>query len=252
MARTSTKNTQAPTTEVLPQVVTAPTVITEAVVDEQPKAKKQKKTAQPKVEVSTPEPVVVTTEVLEEPIVDTIVDDAAGTTVTPVVTSPAIELLTSALAKNEDLINKINTHIIGLTVLKAELKNNTKDLAKTLKLTQKELSKGKRRKGSKNSSPQGFNKPTYISDELAKFINVEPGAIIARNIANKGVHNYIKSNQLNKGKVIHPDAALAKILNYTEGVDQKVLTYLNLQTYLKPHFIGNNPVSNNIVADITA
>ena len=197
---------------------------------------KTKKTKKAKV---VPELVAeVETEVVEvvpEVVAEVVAETVDVPTDVPVVVMP----FNNSLIKLNEFGKRINDLTIILSSLKLEYKMLEKGLGKDIKIAQKSLSKGKRGGGLRKQT--GFVKPTLISDELAKFINVEPGTEIGRIPACKEVHNYIKTNNLNKGRIIHPDEALAKLLNYTEGVSP-VLSYLNLQTFIKHHFIGNKPV----------
>jgi chromatin remodeling complex protein RSC6 len=247
MARTST--TKSASTTPAPVVVTetvAPTVVPQETVvtsdADLPKSKKQKKSktvaevATPVVEPSPVVPEVVVTEEVVPPVV--------------VVTNPNDELFNGALEKLNDYSKQINDLSVELASLKLNFKNAQKEVVKAIKVAHKLLSKGK--KSGVKRSPQGFTKPTLISDELAAFLNKEPGTEIARIAASNEVHHYIKANKLNHGREIHPDATLAKILNYVEG-ESPVLTYLNIQRFLKHHFISNKvatdvPVTTEVVA----
>jgi chromatin remodeling complex protein RSC6 len=83
----------------------------------------------------------------------------------------------------------------------------------------------------------GFLKPRGISDELAKFLNVPVGCQMLRTDVSKLINNYIRVNHLqdaNNGRVINADAKLRKLLNITP-TDQ--LTYFNINSYMRPHFI---------------
>jgi len=84
--------------------------------------------------------------------------------------------------------------------------------------------------------PSGFITPTRISDELAKFLNVPLGTMLARTEVSKLINGYIRVNNLqsvNNGRVINVDAKLSKLLN-VKPTDE--VTYFNLQKFMKPHF----------------
>ena len=83
----------------------------------------------------------------------------------------------------------------------------------------------------------GFIKPRRISDELAKFLNVPVGCQMLRTDVSKLINSYIRVNNLqdaNNGRIINADAKLRKLLNITP-TDQ--LTYFNINSYMRPHFI---------------
>jgi len=84
--------------------------------------------------------------------------------------------------------------------------------------------------------PSGFVTPRRISDELAKFLNVPVGTMMARTEVSKLINGYIRVNNLqsaNNSRVINVDTKLRKLLNVP--TDDEV-TYFNLQRYMKHHF----------------
>ncbi len=128
----------------------------------------------------------------------------------------------------------------------------TKNIANELKVLKKEHGKivkkmsGSRRKKSPKDpnapkkAPSGFAKPTKISSELAAFLAVPEGDLIARPDVTKGITRYVKEHNLQKEEnkriidLTKPGGeALVKLLNVPEGAE---LTFFNLQKYLKIHF----------------
>ena len=92
-----------------------------------------------------------------------------------------------------------------------------------------------------DSSSSSSEAPTpaasAISDELIEFLGKEKDTMMSRVEVSKEISAYITANQLKdrvSGRQINPDAKLAKLLKV--GKDE-VLTYFNLQKYLKVHFI---------------
>jgi chromatin remodeling complex protein RSC6 len=119
------------------------------------------------------------------------------------------------------------------------MKNDFKTLEKTvnreMKVAQKASSKRRRNVG--NRKPSGFIKPTRISDELAEFLGRTVGTEMARTEVSKEINVYITTNSLQdkaNGRQINPDAKLTKLLKLEKD---DVLTYFNLQRYMKHHFI---------------
>ena len=85
-------------------------------------------------------------------------------------------------------------------------------------------------------NPSGIAKPTKISAELAKFLSVEPSALMARTEVIKQIASYIKEHKLENAenrREIVPDKALGRLLGASKS--DKV-TYFNLQRYMKRHF----------------
>jgi chromatin remodeling complex protein RSC6 len=82
-----------------------------------------------------------------------------------------------------------------------------------------------------------FLKPRPLSPELCAFIGIAAGSQRSQTEVTKHVSQYVKSHgcfdPANKRRII-PDGALSKLLKVT---DKDAVTYLNLQSYLKGHFI---------------
>jgi chromatin remodeling complex protein RSC6 len=79
--------------------------------------------------------------------------------------------------------------------------------------------------------------PSYITKSLAEFLNIPYGEKVPRNDVTRMINEYITSNGLRDEKdkrVIRPNEALQKIFN---SLDTDNITYFNLQTYIKHHFI---------------
>lgn len=82
-----------------------------------------------------------------------------------------------------------------------------------------------------------FLKPRTLSPELCAFMSLPAGSQRSQTDVTRFVSGYIKAHSCfdpaNK-RNIHPDSALSKLLKVT---DQDKVTYLNLQSYLKVHFL---------------
>jgi chromatin remodeling complex protein RSC6 len=207
-----TKSTESTTTTTTPAV----TVTVEAVpaAAAAPAEKKQRK---PKAAAVTP--------VVEAPVA-----------------APAEEQVAAASADASTLSSKLSdfsSKIQQVTSILSTMKTDYKVLEKSVSRELKNASKSKRSKKAPNPNrqPSGFVKPSVISDELIKFLGKETGTMMSRVEVSKEINAYITANQLKdkvSGRQINPDAKLAKLLKV--GKDE-VLTYFNLQKYLKVHFI---------------
>jgi upstream activation factor subunit UAF30 len=136
-----------------------------------------------------------------------------------------------------ELMKNIQARVALDNAIKVSAKAIEKKVAKLQKIMEKST---KKRKTSQNKM-SGFEKPTAISDELAKFVGEQPGVMLARTAVSKKIHEYVKSNNLQNPanrRIINPDAKLKKLLN-TTGKDE--LSYFNLQKYLKVHFKKDAP-----------
>jgi chromatin remodeling complex protein RSC6 len=99
-------------------------------------------------------------------------------------------------------------------------------------------------------APSGFAMPTIISPQLAAFIGVPEGTMVARPDVTKALTNYIKDNHLQNPERLREidlskpgGQALRELLNVPEG---EQLNFFNMQKYLKVHFPPRNlppPVS---------
>jgi chromatin remodeling complex protein RSC6 len=126
--------------------------------------------------------------------------------------------------------------------LKAEniimARNHKNEIKKIEKNHQAEMKQNiPKKQSSVNRVPCGFAKPTLISDELATFLGKEIGIEMARTAVTSEISTYIKANNLQdkaNGRIINPDDKLTKLLNIKVGEE---LTYLNLQKFMKHHFI---------------
>ena len=82
-----------------------------------------------------------------------------------------------------------------------------------------------------------FLKPRPLSPELCAFLGIAAGSQRSQTEVTKHVSQYVKSHgcfdPANKRRII-PDGALSKLLKVT---DKDAVTYLNLQSYLKAHFL---------------
>jgi chromatin remodeling complex protein RSC6 len=201
-------------------VAPAPTVavIVETVAPVAEKKPKKTKAAAPVVE--TPAPAVVET---PAPVAET-----------PAAVEAPVDASTLA-SKLNDFGAKIQQVTSILSSMKADYKTLEKTVSRELKAASK--SKKSKKVSTGNRQPSGFVKPSVISDELITFLGKEAGTMMSRVEVSKGINAYITANGLKdkvSGRQINPDAKLAALLKV--GKDE-VLTYFNLQKYLKIHFI---------------
>jgi hypothetical protein len=135
----------------------------------------------------------------------------------------------------------------------AELKEIAREAAVAAKDAAKKLKEaGKKKKVKKNvedMTPEekvtyearrannAFLKPRPLTPELCAFLTIPAGSQRSQTEVTKQVSAYVKAHgcfdPANKRRII-PDGALSKLLKVT---DKDAVTYLNLQSFLKAHFI---------------
>lgn len=175
------------------------------------------------------------------PVVEAVVEPSVD--VSPVVSA---ESASKVEAGSISKIAELEAMLQQFSSLSAKIKGELKVLRKTVEREQKAAAKNSKsaRKHNPNRKPSGFAKPTRISDELAQFLGKTVGTEMARTDVSKEISNYIKSHNLNDAankRIIHPDAKLSTLLKYKKG--DKQLTYFNLQTFLKHHFVKAVPAT---------
>jgi SWIB/MDM2 domain len=186
------------------------------------KPSKKAKTIPPPVEV--PPPVL-------EAVVEPVVDDIAVEV--PLVVEDTVS------SKISDFGSKLQQTVLLLNSLRTQYKSLEKAMNRELKFALKISNRKNKRSG--NRKPSGFVRPTLISEELAEFLSVPSGSEMARTDVSKEINNYIRLNSLQdktNGRQINPDDKLRVLLNVAPD---EILTYFNLQKYMKHHFIKTTP-----------
>lgn len=196
-----------------------------------------KKTGTSKQTKSEPvEATPVQAELAQEQVVtptETPATESTSTTSTDSTSVPSVnDEFTAVLAA----LNAVQKHVKELT---AQVKGLQKHVAKEHRDLEKS-SRGRKKKGvdgdKPKRAPSGFAKPTGLSSELCEFLGVPVDTQLARTDVTKQITTYVKEHELynpeNK-KIILPDAKLGALLNVPS---EEVLTYFNLQRYMKVHF----------------
>jgi chromatin remodeling complex protein RSC6 len=130
--------------------------------------------------------------------------------------------------------SKINDHVKQIKDLQQLGKSLEKDFLVIGKMVAKTAKK------IKNDKPRplsGFAVPSLLTDELYDFLKINKGELVPRKDVTKMINEYIKDHNCRDEKDkrnILPDDALTKLFRSSE---QDKITYFNLQTYLKHHYI---------------
>jgi chromatin remodeling complex protein RSC6 len=178
---------------------------------------------------------------------EAVVEPSHTPTVAPVATDvPVTETTESASTQTRDdryksMLASIDAQLASLKSLRSQVVLNFKADGVDLKVAQK--SGGRRRRApavvdenAPKKAPSGIVKPTNISDEMCSFMGKPPGTQLARTEVTKYITGYIKQHNLQDSvskRNINPDAKLKSLLAIPDG---EVLTYFNLQKYMKVHF----------------
>ena len=120
-----------------------------------------------------------------------------------------------------------------IVALRAEVKTLTK-LIRKVKTTQEDPD-GEKAKA--RASNNGFNRKQEVTPKLREFLALPEGELISRSEVSKSINKYITENGLkhpDNGRQLILDEKLKDLLQPPEGV---VVTYLNLQKYLSPHYV---------------
>lgn len=142
----------------------------------------------------------------------------------------------------EEKFRNVDASLRQIITLAKNLQNDVKRLQKDYARQQRELTRRRNRRSNRKAdgSPRplsGFARPTEISDQLAKFLGEKKGTLLARTDVTKRITTYIKDHDLqnpeNK-RQINADAPLRKLLGLSSA---DVLTFFNLQKFMKVHFL---------------
>ena len=174
---------------------------------------------------------------------ETVVAPVASTAVAPSPTD-------SAVANDEDVSVTLSKAIERQLELGAQQKALAAEAAANLKtiekLSARLAKKAERKQKRKAAAVEGaepkpciFTKPVTISTELCSFLGKPKDTEVSRSAVTKGVMAYARANNLMDKQTIKADAALRKLLTLNEGDS---LTILNLQKFLRRHYIKAAPV----------
>jgi hypothetical protein len=175
-----------------------------------------------------------------------VVSTASSATGTPTSTSPTSDGPT-ADCSGDACENHVMASFTKVTELFAQALELNKNLQKEFGVFKKLLGReckrmNKKKKKRTNNGvpkvPSGITAPTFMSDQLCKFLGVEPGVRMTRPSVTSRIHKYALEKGLrgteNKS-VILLDDSLRTIL--TAPDDGTPLTYFKLQKYMKHHFL---------------
>jgi chromatin remodeling complex protein RSC6 len=175
------------------------------------------------------------------------VSEVPATTTAPVSTEQVAAEATDGTStqtrddRYKSMLAALDAQLLTLKTLRSQVVLNFKADTLDLKVAQK--SGGRRRRApvvvdenAPKKAPSGIVKPTNISDEMCTFMGKPPGTQLARTEVTKYITGYIKQHNLQDSvskRNINPDTNLKSLLSIPDG---EILTYFNLQKYMKVHF----------------
>jgi upstream activation factor subunit UAF30 len=95
-------------------------------------------------------------------------------------------------------------------------------------------------KAQQRTANNGFNKPMNVTPELAAIFKIPSGEKVSRTQVTKMVKAYVDEHKLKNGKEIVMDDGLRALLTPDETIP---VTYMNLQRYLKRHYLKDDEVA---------
>jgi len=174
------------------------------------------------------------------------------TTVAPEVSDLSSDTKVSTCDSLKSILAILTTESTTIKNLIVNVKSVLKEVERQSKDYDKLVNKRSRNKSEKkaNDAPSGITKPVAISDELAVFLGVAPGTLVPRNEVTKGVSAYVRKYELsdptNRQRFAFNDKPEGKTLFKLLGEPTEVVTYFNLQRYLKSHYL-QVPVGDSVI-----
>jgi len=164
---------------------------------------------------------------------------------------PVVVVAPSPAVEEEDVSSSLLKTVAELHEQLTALKSAVSTAAATLKVVEKQaarvIKKADRRRKRKAEAVEGaepkpciFTKPVKISTELCAFLGKPKDTEVSRSAVTKGVMEYARNHNLMEKQTIKADAPLRKLLTLNEG---DLLTILNLQKFLRRHYVKPAPVA---------
>lgn len=139
------------------------------------------------------------------------------------------------MSQKECVVDDNESSMNEYQIMMNQLVNMKKDIDTIigkLKQINKEQSKKKKPK-----TVSGFVKPVQVTNEMSKFLNIDPDQKVSRSYVNKMINQYIKTNDLqletSKQNFILDDT-LATIFSEEKGTQ---INYFKMQSFLKHNYV---------------
>lgn len=169
----------------------------------------------------------------------------APATVAPVAATEAARSADAILAGLQETLRTLSSDVtarIRAAVHEAveatkALKREARDSKKRRRKDPSEMTSEEKKAWEARRANNAFLKMRPISDELCSFMGLPAKSQRSQTEVTKFISTYVKTHNCfdpNFKRRIIPDAKLAKLLRVKDGQE---VTYLNLQSYLKVHFL---------------
>ena len=136
-----------------------------------------------------------------------------------------------------DVTTRVRALVAEATAATKALKREARDSKRRVRKDPATMTPEEKAVWEARRASNAFLKPRPITDELAKFMSMPAKSQVSQTQVTKFVSTYVKEHGCfdpNFKRRIVPDAALGKLLRAKDGQE---ITYLNLQSFLKVHFI---------------
>lgn len=196
-----------------------------------PAATKGRKTAAAKAEVVVP--------VVETPAAAPVATETAPAVETS--TRSASDIITSFQESLRALGTETQTRVRALIAEATEalkaLKRDARNSKRRVRKDPSEMTAEEKAAWEARRANNAFLKLRPITDELSAFMGLPPKSQRSQTDVTKFISKYVKEHSCfdpNFKRRIIPDAKLGKLLRVKDGQE---VTYLNLQSFLKVHFV---------------
>jgi chromatin remodeling complex protein RSC6 len=207
-------------------------------------AKESKAKAEPKAEKATKTKAEKSTPAKAEVTVPTVASPSAEPVVaTPTVTSETqlAALAETLKALSTDLSTRVRDAVKAVQEAAKAAKREARDSKKKKKVDPATMTVEQRAAWEKRRANNAFLVQRPLTDELCHFMGLKSGDTRSQTQVTKFISEYVKTHSCfdpSFKRRILPNAALAKLLRVG---DKDEVTYLNLQSFLKVHFIKTAP-----------
>ena len=140
-------------------------------------------------------------------------------------------------ALGSDVTTRVRALVAEATAATKALKRESRESKRRVRKDPATMTHEERAVWEERRSKNAFLKPRLLSDELASFMGLPAKSQASQTQVTKHLAQYVKAHSCfdpSFKRRIVPDAKLSKLLRVKD--DQEV-TYLNLQSFLKVHFI---------------